>query len=61
MAVIYRCPECGSSEGLYARTDVRWDPAAGEWVTCWDGFEEGIDCTNCDHVGPIATFEQEEL
>lgn len=56
----YRCPQCGSSEGLYVRTDARWFPESGLWLPVECGFEEGVDCTECDHIGPIAEYEVEE-
>jgi DNA-directed RNA polymerase subunit RPC12/RpoP len=57
--VVYRCPECGSEEGLYVRADLRWNAGTREWEPVLDSIEEGVDCTECDHVGPIAAFEVE--
>ncbi|WP_439567983.1 hypothetical protein [Sphingopyxis sp.] len=42
------CPECGSSEGLYVRADLRWMPEEGAFKLLPD-IEEPIDCTACDH------------
>ena len=42
------CPECGASEGIYARIDVRWDGESWEFLP----REEALDCTHCD-----ASFE----
>lgn len=52
----YRCPECGNERGLYVRADLRWCREVRKWVPC-SGMEDAVDCTECDHVGPIATFE----
>ena len=60
MATIYRCPECGGRDNLYTRGDFRWDYARREWKAVMDSIEEGVDCTECDYVGPIADFEMEE-
>jgi hypothetical protein len=57
--VTYRCPECGNSEGLYARGDLRWNTETQEWEADPWSIEEGVDCMECDHVGPMATFEVE--
>jgi DNA-directed RNA polymerase subunit RPC12/RpoP len=57
MATIYRCPECGNQDGLYARSDVRWDPEAREWRNVDSGMEDEVDCTECDHCAPMADFE----
>ena len=54
----YRCPQCGSSEGLYIRADLRWMPGDGTWKMC--DAEDEVDCTECDHMGPIAEYEVEE-
>jgi hypothetical protein len=56
--VTYRCPECGNTESLYARSDLRWNAETREWDACLDAMEYEIDCTECDHMGPIATFEE---
>lgn len=61
MKLIYRCPECGTTDGLYVRADLRWNDQTLVWEPCLDSIEEGVDCTNCDHVGPIATFEREAV
>lgn len=60
MKTTYRCPECGNRDGLYVRADLRWDAEDQEWQPVMDSLEEGVDCTECDHVGPIATFEVTE-
>ena len=57
METIYRCPECGSQDSMYVRSDVRWDPDAREWRNVFGGMEDTVDCTECDHCGPMATFE----
>lgn len=44
------CPACGDEHHLYGRADVRWDPAAAEWVV--GDMEDEIDCTTCDWLGP---------
>ena len=61
MAVSYRCPKCGSQDGLYIRADMRWDPAAYEWSVVRDSIgEDEVDCTECDYLGPIAKFELDD-
>ena len=60
MRIMYRCPECGNREGLYVRADLRWHHETESWEPCLDSIEEGVDCTECDHVGPIASFETKE-
>lgn len=60
MATIYRCTECGNRDGLYTRGDFRWNYERREWEAVMDSIEEGVDCTECDYVGPIADFEMEE-
>jgi len=57
MDVRYRCPECGNTSGLYVRADLRWNEDTLEWEPDYSSIEEGVDCTECDHVGPMATFE----
>lgn len=57
METIFRCPECGSQDSLYVRSDVRWDPIKREWRNVYGGMEDTVDCTECDHAGSIATFE----
>lgn len=42
------CPECGTSDGIYARLDARWQPQLGRFEVCPDVWDE-LDCTNCDH------------
>ena len=60
MAVSYRCPKCGSQDGLYIRSDSRWDPDLGEWRTVWESIENEVDCTECDYLGPLAKFERDD-
>lgn len=55
--MVYRCPECGASDGLYGRGDVRWNFSEQEWQSV--EVEDLIDCTECDFQGPIALFEGE--
>lgn len=46
---VLACPECGDSDHLYDRADVRYDFETGDWVI---GDREGtIDCTECDWNG----------
>lgn len=54
----YRCPQCGSNDRLYIRADLRWMPGDGTWKMC--DAEDEVDCTECDHMGPIAEYEVEE-
>lgn len=46
------CPECGTSDSIYARVDLKWTGTA--WQVCI-GQEERFDCSNCD-----AEFGEEE-
>lgn len=43
-----RCPECGATEGLYARIGARWNVDLGAFTFCDDVYSP-LECTACDH------------
>lgn len=45
------CPACKAESSVYARADVRWNPARGVWELLH--IEEQLDCTECDHAWPL--------
>ena len=46
------CPNCGGTDSLYGRADIRWSHDRLEWIV--GDMEDGIECTECDWSGTMA-------
>jgi hypothetical protein len=48
------CEECGDSEHLYIKVDLKWDPLAGQFEV--DEIESFAECTSCDSTQTYVPF-----
>ncbi|RXR28984.1 hypothetical protein [Sphingobium fluviale] len=42
-----KCPNCGTTNGIYAKADLRWQAMTQSWEI--SEVEDTLDCTECDH------------
>jgi ribosomal protein S27E len=41
------CPNCGNTNGIYARADIRWQDVTHSWEIC--EIVAPLDCNECEH------------
>lgn len=58
MTTALKCPECGATDGIYARADLRWSAGRETWEIMT--VEGDYDCTHCDHCAASEAFETQE-